>query len=99
MCPSLQEGRARALADQLAPLIEAAVRPGDDPRVGPRLALTNLEAFALAAQRVACEYGVGKDELVIAEVRDERSERRVVNADADHQAEREAAIDQRLAAL
>ena len=42
-------------------------------------------------KRIAREYRVWEDELVVAEVGDERAERRVVDADADHQAEGEAA--------
>src|SRR5207248_7180514 len=44
-----QQRGARAFAYELATLVEAAVRPGDDPRVRPRLALAHGDAFAFAA--------------------------------------------------
>src|ERR671912_747511 len=94
-----QERGARALAHQLAALVEAAVRPGDDAGVRPGLAFPKLDALAFAAQRVADEDGLRKDELVVAQVRHERAEGRVVDADPDHQPEGEDRIDQRLAEL
>ena len=64
-------------AHQLIALVEAAMLPGDDAGVGPRLALADLDALAFAAQRVADEHRLGEDELVVAEVGDQRTERRV----------------------
>src|SRR3954451_6917008 len=82
-----QQRGAAAFAHQLAPLVEAAVRPGDDARVGPRLALAHRNAFGLAAKRIAREDRIGEFERVVAEVRDEGAERRVLDADPDHQPE------------
>ena len=63
-CGRLLEQRgARALADELVALVEAAVRPGDDAGVRPRLALANRDAFAFAAKRVAGEHRIGKVSL------------------------------------
>jgi hypothetical protein len=73
--------------------------PGDDAGIGARLALAHLETLALAAQRVADENGGGEDQLVIAEVGNQRAERRVRDRHADHQAEGVDRIDQRLAEL
>src|SRR6476469_7761726 len=92
-----EQRRARAFAHQLVALVEASVRPGDDARIGTRLAFTNSDAFRFAAKGVASEDGIREFEGVVAEVRDECSERRVGDADADHQAEGENRIDQRLA--
>ena len=69
------------------------------PAFGRDLLSRTLDAFAFGTKRVADEDRLGKDELVVAEVRDERAERRVVDADADHQSEGEDGIDQRLAEL
>ena len=70
---------AGAFAHQLAALVEAAVLPGDDAGVGPRLAFATSQALAFAAQRVADEHRGGEDQLVVAEVGDERAERRVAD--------------------
>ena len=51
------------------------------------------------AQRVAGEDRLGEHQFVVAEVGDERAERRVGDADPDHQSEGEDRIDQRLAEL
>ena len=45
----------------LVALVEAAVRPGDDPGIGPRLAFAHRDAFAFAAQGVADEHRLGED--------------------------------------
>ena len=75
------------------------MRPGDDARIRPRLALAQVDALAFGAERIADEHRLREYELVVAEVRDKRSERRVVDADPDHQPEGEDRIDQRLAEL
>ncbi len=60
------------------------------------LSRTAMHSLSLR-KRVAGEHRVGKDELVVAEVGDERAERRVGDADPDHQPEGEERVDQRLA--
>src|SRR5438876_8774258 len=61
-----QEQRgAGAFAHQLALLVEAAMRPGDDPRVRARLALAQGDALAFAAQRVSGEHRIGVLEAVV----------------------------------
>ena len=45
-------------------------------------------------QRIAGEHRIGEDQLVVAEVGDQRSERGVGDADPDHQAESIDRIDQ-----
>src|SRR5207302_1174992 len=68
----LQEQRgARAFAYEFVALVEAAVRPGDDPGIRPRLALAHGDALAFAAQRVSGEHRIGEFEAVVAQVRDE----------------------------
>src|SRR5690348_5542536 len=96
----LQKQRgASAFAHQLIALVEAAVRPGDDSGIGARFAFAHGDALGFAAQRVAGEHWIGEFQRIVAEVRDQRPERGVADADADHQAEREAAVDERLAEL
>src|SRR5206468_7109797 len=77
-----QQSGARAFAHQLAILVEAAVRPGDDPGIRPRLALAHGGAFGLAAQGVADEYRLGEAKRLVAEVGDERAHRRFRDAAA-----------------
>src|SRR5690242_7746781 len=43
---------ARAFAHHFVTLVEAAMRPGDDAGVGPRLALAHRDALGFAAQSV-----------------------------------------------
>jgi hypothetical protein len=50
-------------------------------------------------ERIADEDGLGHDELVITQVRDERAHRRLRHRDPDHQAERKCAIDEDLPEL
>ena len=47
------------------------------PALGRDLLSPDRDAFAFAAQRVADEYRLGEDQLVVAEVGDERAERGV----------------------
>ena len=51
--------------------------PGDDAGIGPRLALADGDALAFRAQSVARKDRLGEDQFVVAEVGDERPERRV----------------------
>src|SRR5438876_4907197 len=77
-----QEQRgAGAFAHQLVTLVEAAVCPSDDTRVGPRLALPDRDALGLAAQGVPDAHRIGELECVIAQVGDERAARGVGDAD------------------
>ena len=60
------------------------------PGIGPRLAFAQRRCIRVSLRkRVAGEDRVGEDQLVVAEVGDERAERRVGDADPDHQAEGE----------
>src|SRR3954471_7190840 len=63
-----QQCGAGAFAHQLAALVEAAVRPGDDAGVGPRPALAHRDALGLAAQRIAGEDRIGKLERIVPKV-------------------------------
>ena len=69
------------------------------PAPGPRFALALGDNLGLGAQRVAVEHRVGEFHVGHAEIADGRAERGVADGDADHQAEREELVDQRLAPL
>src|SRR3546814_16548252 len=71
----------------------------DDTRIRPRFRFLEADDLALRAQRVADEHGLRHDQLIIAEVRDERAERRIADRQPDHQAEGAGAVDEDLAEL
>src|SRR6266404_2339681 len=90
---------AGALGDGLAALVDGGVGEFDDAGVGPRLALAHAQDLGLYAKRIAVEDRLGKAHVGHAEIGDRGAERGVVHGDADHQAEREQAVDDALAEL
>lgn len=90
---------ALALGDDLATLVDGAVKEQHDALRRPRFALAHLQYFARHMQRIAVKDRFGKDDIRHAEIGDGRAKRRLVHGDADHQAEREQRVDDALAEL
>jgi hypothetical protein len=71
----------------------------DDAAIGLGFRRPHRFHLSFDMNRVAMEHGMRERRLRHAEVGDRRAERGIVDRDADHQAEREQRIDQRLAPL
>ena len=69
------------------------------PASGRDLLSRRLSTVVCTLQRVAVEHRLGEAHVGHAEIGDGGAERRVVHRDADHQAEREQAVDDALAEL
>jgi hypothetical protein len=94
MWPFQHQCRALAVSDEFIALVEGAVREHDDAIVRARLADPCLEYLRLDPERVAQEHGQRKTHLVPPEVGHRRAMRRVVDRNADHEAERQATVDE-----
>src|SRR5689334_7690328 len=78
---------AGALGDVLAALIEGGMAKLDDASIGPRLAFPHRDDLGLDLERVAVEDGLGEAHIGHAKIGDGRAERRVVDGNANHEAE------------
>ena len=77
----------------------ALCRNSTMPASGRERRLALGEHLRRHMEGIAVEHGLGKPHVGHAEVADGGAERGVVDRDADHQAQREQAVDQRLAPL
>ena len=93
------KGVAPALGDQLVVLVVGAVVELDDAGARPRLQLALADHLGRAMHGVALEQRVGEFHVGHAEVGDGGADCHVGHLDADHQAEREQRVHQRLAPL
>ena len=87
----------RAFGDEIAMLVVGAVLEFDDAAIRLRFRFAHRDDRGLDADGVAMEDRVRKHRLLHAEIGDRRADGDVVDRNADHQAEREQRIDQRLA--
>src|SRR3954466_9019837 len=85
--PPLDQRRALRGADRLVALVEHSVLECDNPRFRPRRRILERDHLRLRAQRVADEHGLRHPHLVVAEIGDERAERRIANRQPDQQRE------------
>src|SRR5436190_1379426 len=83
----------------LAALVGHGVLELDEALPRPRLALALGNDFCVRPQRVAVEYGFREFDLGHSEIADGGTERGVIHAHADHDAERVEAVEQPLAEL
>src|ERR1700745_2329026 len=90
---------AAAACHPLAALIGHGVLELDQPLPRPRLALALGDDLGVRSQRIAMENGLGEFHLGHAQIADSGAERGVVDAHADHDAERVEAVEQPLAEL
>src|SRR5882724_4542388 len=90
---------AAADGDDLVAVVVCGMLELDDAAIRPRLAVAHGDDHGTAAQRVAVEHRLREAHVGHAEIGDRRPERRVVDAHADHEAEREEAVDDALAEL
>src|SRR6185437_2220732 len=97
--PLDDEHVAVALGDELAVLLEALMMEFDDAGVRARLRFALGDDGRLATHGVAFEQRVGEAHVRHAEIGNGRSDGHVGDLDADHQAEREQRVHQRLAEL
>lgn len=72
-------------ADELIALVERAVLEHDKTGSRPRFTLAPLGDFGLHANRIADENGIRHVDGVVAEICDQRAERRVADGDPHHQ--------------
>src|SRR5262249_5384594 len=80
-----------------AVLIGGPVLEGDDAPLRSRLRLALVHDFRLGVDRVAVEHGLRELDLLEPEIAHGRAERRLADRQADGDAERQQAVDQRLA--
>src|SRR5262245_37598425 len=92
--PGVPPGR-----QHLAALVGHGVFELDQPLPRPLLALALGDDLGVRSQRIAVKYGLGELDLGHAEIADGGAERGVVDAHADHDAERVEAVEQALAEL
>ncbi len=95
--PHTNEGLAAAFGDQLVVLVEGAVMEFDDAGAGPRLRFALADDFGGAMHGVALEQRMRKFDVGHAEIGDRGADRHVGDLNADHEAEREQRVHQRLA--
>src|SRR3954452_10411734 len=79
---------AAAACNHLAALVGRGVLELDDTLGGPRLADALGQDFGVRLQRVAMKYRLWKLHIAHAEIADGGAQRRVIDAHADHDAER-----------
>src|SRR5712691_7151866 len=97
--PHPHENLPPAFGDQLVVLIVGAVEKLDDAGARSRARLALAQDLAGAMYGVALEQRMREFHLGHAEIGDGSADREVVDHDADHQAEREQRVHQRLAPL
>src|SRR6267142_4049148 len=94
---AMHQAGPAAACHHLAALIGHGVLELDDTLVRPRLALALGDDLGVRLERIAVKYRFWKLDVGHAEVADRGAERRIVDAHADHDAERIEAVEQPLA--
>ena len=89
----------RQLATTLAALIGHGVLEFDNPLCRPRFALSFGDNPGVRLERIAVKHRFWKFDVGHAEVTDRGAERRIVDAHADHDAERIKTVEQPLSEL
>src|SRR6185295_102788 len=88
-----------AFGYHLTSLVEGLVQELDDARVGPRLGFPFAHHLRREVERIAVEHRLGELDIGHAEVAHRGADGGIADRDADHDAQREERVHQRLAPL